>query len=361
MHGSLLLPALAGLAMAYPQAIDLDIIEAAPTPTALGAPIAAVSTAQTSVYDASAVVSTAAAVAVTAAAADATQPATVEKRQGSTDACSAQPAGYGPVTSNPDTAAAFLANPVYNQTALSAVAPFPYTASFVALQGATQQNTYMGYYTLQKYDPSACAAYCNQATGCLGFNIYFERDPSIQPADGCPNPASLTNIKCSLYGSAVVAASATNSGQWRDQFQQASASPSVANFTGPTALPAAIDFASLFITPQYYNIPFDVTVCAAACQAYTAKARSIAESQFQSTSAASSQHDGTYTACNYFNAYVVNKKGVPNGLYCSLYSAPVDSSYATNSVGNNNGAPVFSVTNSYAYTLTVQDDGNIAN
>lgn len=36
----------------------------------------------------------------------------------------------------------------------------------------------------------------NNIKGCMGINIYFERDPKLTPdATSCPNPASLTQIK----------------------------------------------------------------------------------------------------------------------------------------------------------------------
>ncbi len=59
------------------------------------------------------------------------------------DACSPQPAGAGPVTS-PDTAAAFSANSIYVDTAVSAPVPQGYSLAFDGLTGSTQQNGYMG-------------------------------------------------------------------------------------------------------------------------------------------------------------------------------------------------------------------------
>ena len=79
-------------------------------------------------------------------------------------------------------------------------------------------NTYLGLYTLQSYDTIKCQELCDSATACYGINIYFERDPSVNPAAGCDNPASITNIKCTLWGSQVSGDAATNTGQWRDSF-----------------------------------------------------------------------------------------------------------------------------------------------
>jgi len=71
-------------------------------------------------------------------------------------------------------------------------------------------NTYQGYYTLETYDVQGCSAWCNNTTLRTGFNIFVERDPSIE-LGGC--------YQCSLWGSGVDATAATNAGPWRDSFQ----------------------------------------------------------------------------------------------------------------------------------------------
>ena len=79
---------------------------------------------------------------------------------------------------------------------------------------------YLTFVTLDKYEPLSCAAYCDKTNGCSAFNIYFERDPSKTPnAEDCPNPPSTTNIKCALWGNVVTSQQATNTGQWRNDFQ----------------------------------------------------------------------------------------------------------------------------------------------
>ena len=52
----------------------------------------------------------------------------------------------------------------------------------------------MGYYLLQTYNTTACGQYCDNANGCNAFNIYFERDPLLNPAPACPNPLPTTNV-----------------------------------------------------------------------------------------------------------------------------------------------------------------------
>jgi len=59
------------------------------------------------------------------------------------DACSPQPTGSGPATT-PDTADAFLQNPVYNNTASNAQVPQGYQLVFSDLMGSTSQDGYAG-------------------------------------------------------------------------------------------------------------------------------------------------------------------------------------------------------------------------
>lgn len=157
---------------------------------------------------------------------------TFEKRDGT---CAPQPAGSGPVP-NPDTADAFLAyQPLqvcsiwtYSRTSLSnsiqdmandAPTPYGYSQVFVNTQGSLFASNYMGLYTLKAYDTLQCQQICDQVTGCVAFNMYSERDPTVDPnSTNCPNPPSLTNYKCTVWGAPISASQVQNFGQWRDQF-----------------------------------------------------------------------------------------------------------------------------------------------
>lgn len=78
----------------------------------------------------------------------------------------------------------------------------------------------MGLYTLDSYDTLTCASKCDQASGCSAFNVYLERDPTLNANEvNCPNPPSTTNYKCTLWGAPVSSAEATNTGQYQAQFQ----------------------------------------------------------------------------------------------------------------------------------------------
>ncbi|KEQ59146.1 uncharacterized protein M437DRAFT_57857 [Aureobasidium melanogenum CBS 110374] len=349
---SFVLASLAGLAVAAPAAMpqdsfDWDIIDAAVEPSPTGAPMGVVSS--TSSLDITAINA-----AATSAASSAYSEALANPRDGT---CASQPSGSGPKTT-PDTAAAFSANTIYNSTALAAGTPPGYSVAFGPNQGATSASVYLGYYTLTSYDPYKCQEYCDQATNCYAFNIYYERDPSKDPnAVNCPNPASTVNIKCSLWGSQIDATTATNNGQWRDNFQVVIAGsmgfnkladpPACASFNAPTELAGAIQAPSGYMGSRYYPGAYDPSQCASAC---------IATNQYSHKHPRS---DGTYDPCNFFNSYVLSKNGAPQGTYCSMYTSTWGKSLSTN-YGQYRGSDRYTVGQSYGWTLTTQDSGNVA-
>lgn len=144
--------------------------------------------------------------------------AILEKR-GVNDPCGLQPVGYT-YTTKPDTDSAFLSDTTYSSTANSAVTPYGYSQTFKNLQGSTSYGTFMELITINSYDPVQCAHLCDSnPDGCTSFNLYYERDPTVNPAPACLNPSSLTNVKCTLWkASTQSGAGATNTGQWRYDF-----------------------------------------------------------------------------------------------------------------------------------------------
>jgi hypothetical protein len=123
--------------------------------------------------------------------------------------------GDGSVTAYTDT------NNDLRKAARSADTPSGYRKEFTDEVGSSQQIGYLTYKNIEDgtYNVQKCAEFCNSEKFCLGFNIYFERDPKLNPASACTSPDPITNIKCSIYGYPVAKASATNQGQWREQFQ----------------------------------------------------------------------------------------------------------------------------------------------
>ncbi|KAI5257356.1 hypothetical protein E4T42_00990 [Aureobasidium subglaciale] len=142
------------------------------------------------------------------------------------DPCAPQPGGQGP-TMVPDTVEAFVNYIPFQSMSLNNVYAPGYTTIFKNLtKAAWNVDNYIGLYYLDTYNPSACADKCNAVSGCNSFNVYVERDPSQNPTKNdstaptvwgywCPNPPSMTNYKCALWGNGIYNSSATNSGQYR--------------------------------------------------------------------------------------------------------------------------------------------------
>ncbi|KAF7197323.1 hypothetical protein HII31_01374 [Pseudocercospora fuligena] len=308
------------------------------------------------------------------------------------DPCAPQPDGFGPVPT-PDTASAFLVYPPFHSSAKAAPTKVPstsntqYTQVFKDLNAAVAGNSYLALFTLKTYDVSTCAAKCDSWNLCTAFNIFFERDPSLNPTNNdstydpgyptvwgqnCPNPPSMTSIKCTLWGSNIDASMATNSGQKREEFEivitgsdgydktnvvappdcsapsgpsstststtttsktttttsKTSTSTSTSTKTsGPTS-PAkpptypwgkpkncggrAINAPRQHMGSRFIPGPFNPQVCS-----------DYAILQNQANQRAGKQQ------CKMFNAYYLHKNGVPYGTYCSIFSNSLDNSWAT--------------------------------
>ncbi len=119
-----------------------------------------------------------------------------------------------------DSAESFLSYQPFKDNAIAAAGPANvpqgYSLAFSNLQASSQTVSYLGFKTINKYDPVACASYCDQLDGCIAFNLYYERDPSKNPnAEDCPNPPSVTNIKCVRWGVQIDETTAKNVGEHR--------------------------------------------------------------------------------------------------------------------------------------------------
>lgn len=126
----------------------------------------------------------------------------------------------GPLPADSSPAGYLDTNNILRSAARAAGTPSGYKQEFVDADGSTQQIGYLTYKNIDDgtYNVQQCADFCDSEKFCLGFNIYYERDPSINPAAACPDPAPITNVKCSIYGYPVAKGSATNNGQWRQDF-----------------------------------------------------------------------------------------------------------------------------------------------
>ncbi|KAH0041713.1 hypothetical protein KCU78_g921, partial [Aureobasidium melanogenum] len=299
------------------------------------------------------------------------------------DACAPQPGGYGPQV-QPDTVDAFYSYAPFHSMASAAPTVVPssdktqYTQVFKDLDAAVSANSYIGLYTLTSYNAQECAAKCDDTDLCTSFNIYIERDPSLAPANNdnttytpwetyCPNPSSITNYKCTLWGSTLSADLATNKGDYREQFQTvitgsdaydktnvttpscsvpdapasssaiASSVVSPSKPTGSAAPPAggpkkptlkpgqncgpkAISAPKYHMGSKFIPGPFNPQVCAN---------YAIEQNTFNRNAAVKAGKH-SYTPCKMFNSYFLHKDNKPFGTYCSLFGAALDhNKYAT--------------------------------
>ncbi|KAF4638047.1 hypothetical protein G7Y89_g21 [Cudoniella acicularis] len=199
-------------------------------------------------------------------------------------------------------------------------------------------NTYLGLETLESYNVSLCGEYCNKKALCTGFNIFIERDPSLSLATNCTLPSSITNYKCTLWGSGVDTVSVTNFGQSRGDFQVV-----VTGFDGfekpnNTTPPQKMQRRRLQSPqpPQHlprYEIlpgPHDPSVCAA-----YASAQNAANTKSSFWSQIFSFFTGGYNPlqCTFFNSYMLKKNGQPLGTYYGLYAQSYAGSAATYAPG----------------------------
>lgn len=328
--------------VAEPQDIDFDAYNAIPNAPDITAPVGVVP--QVVDYSPAGAAASAAAASIS----------DLSKR----GSCLPEPAGNYP-TVTPDDPTDFLANPAFATAAESAVAPPGYflAEGYQNLQASASDPSYLTYVSSQltSYDPATCAALCTNIAGCVSFNIYFERDPSIYlDSVACPTAPSVTRIKCSFFGTAITVADATNVGQYQDDFQIVIAGSNVyttapqplPGFTGPVSLgDAAISaptadgtYMGVQTFPQ--TQPYDPSVCATACN---------------EKSAYNTRHAVAGVApriCVFFDAYILYKNGVNGVFTCTYYTEAYGPSYATNFGQYDSEGDHYTVAHSYTYTVS---------
>jgi hypothetical protein len=142
------------------------------------------------------------------------------------DPCAPQPKSQGAPVMSPDTVAAFSSYTPFQDMSLNSVAQTGYNTVFKNKTSAANVNDYVGLYLMDSYNVEYCAQKCNSVAGCNSFNVYVERDPSLNPTKNdstaptvwgywCPDPASDVNFKCALWADGIWNSSATNYGQYR--------------------------------------------------------------------------------------------------------------------------------------------------
>jgi len=131
------------------------------------------------------------------------------------DACLPQPISDNLYGITVDPASAFTGSAAIAGVANDAVTPIGYKLIFRNRLASVSADKFLGVRTLGSYDPFTCADYCDKTTGCSAFNIFFERDPTLDPGEYCPDPPGTPNIKCTLWGVLLDSTMATNTGQGR--------------------------------------------------------------------------------------------------------------------------------------------------
>lgn len=265
-------------------------------------------------------------------------------------ACDPQPTTPNTYNVNVDTADDFKADPTIASIASNARStPTGYFQNFKNLDGANSAMNYLGYTVLTTgYDVDYCASKCTNKPGCLAFNIYFERDPTLEPGPTCENPPAFANIKCSFWGTGLDATTATNKGQYRAAFQVAIAGSNaytsyklggpIDGWLGPQNLNASIMNAPLWdCTNKWSYLGYkllqtgsvDPRLCAAACDAQT---------QYNTVHPAEGAEPVT---CNAFGSYILTKNNATGsyqqGQMCTFYTAYWDREFAVNTASYDDG------------------------
>ncbi|KAI0376803.1 hypothetical protein F5Y04DRAFT_273547 [Hypomontagnella monticulosa] len=357
------------------QGIDTSLVDSAPTPTSVSVPVGP--TADSTTYNLTEATESATANPLPVE----TEPITRRDVYARQTACQPNPTGAGPVPT-PDTDGAFLSLRAFARIARQAPTPTGYNETFQNLHARVEAYGYLGFNTLSSYDTQNCASQCDNIwRGCIGFNIFFERDPSLNPGQGCQNPPSTTNIKCIFWGGTVSRETATNDGQYQANFHvviagsngyMKNAIPTVPGYEGEPTGNNTIDVPPDDMDPGdttsssvtttststdsttstdttssgrggtyigsriFTNSYFDPSLCAAACDAQNRNNLANPPSQ------------GQPQICRFFTTYLILRNGQPAGQYCALYTQYYSPQFATNS-GTRSGGDTLAVRNAYSY------------
>ncbi|KAK8040188.1 hypothetical protein PG993_008599 [Apiospora rasikravindrae] len=242
--------------------------------------------------------------------------------------CAPQPTGHGPVPS-PDTAESFLAYPAFSTAASNAPVPSNYARTFVNSQGSSSAYGYLGYTVLRSIltTPSVLAR---------------EAPPSLSASFGEDRSARRTATRGGYIGQFHVVIAGSN-GYVKTKF---GALPGYTNPLNGSAVDAAINAppdctgANTFMGAKVFTSgPFDVGLCAAACEAQTAY---------------NLQYPPAYGApltCQLFNTYMLLRDGLSVGQYCVMYTEFWDNSHMTNH-GEWRGREEYTITWSLEYSNT---------
>lgn len=162
----------------------------------------------------------------------------------------------------------------------------------------------------------------------------------------------------------VNAQTATNTGQWRNNFEVVIAGsngynkwpapPAQSGFNGPVELGGALNAPldpvtkqDTFMGSKFFQ--FSTNPGAGQIQAYDPSACTAACTSQTAYNSAHPPSSGNPQVCNQVVAYVLSDNGLPLGMYCAMYTEVWSSHYATN-VGQYRGNDYYSVSDAYYYT-----------
>jgi hypothetical protein len=334
--------------VAHPQIFDLEDLESIDAAPAVTVPVGAGSESVT--YNAASATASVFAEVVADVTpdidtVDGTTPSVLKRT-----ACQAEPASLYTYVPEHDTPEFFVQDTTYSEAANNAETPAGWQRTFQNLTGSVSTSAYLGYVSYDSYKPEVCAAECLNRAGCTAFNIFFERNPTLDPSPadgGCPQPTSQTVIKCSFWGVPTEKQVATNVGQLRNNYHIVIAGSNAYKRISPpkpltgyqtTALPgcAIQETCGSYLTVKTFSdgLPYDHTRCAAACNAITLESLNAKKPE---------------RTCQYFTSYMQMKNGAPQFQACAIYSATWDPSYCKNS-GYTSGGNVYTIDLSYSFS-----------
>ncbi|KAI8960265.1 hypothetical protein F5Y11DRAFT_367547 [Daldinia sp. FL1419] len=351
------------------QAIDTSLVDSAPEVTSASIPIGP--TADSTTYNLSEATESATESLLPVGTEPSTEPTLVARQT----ACQPNPTGAGPTPSR-DTDGAFLNLRAFATIARQAPTPSGYNETFVNLHARSDAYGYLGFITVDSYDTQTCADQCDNVwRGCRGFNIFFERDPSVAPDTGCTNPPSTTNIKCIFWGGLVSTETASNTGQYLADFHVVIAGsngymkqtvPPVPGYDGEPTGNGTIDVppddmdpspttrttASRTTTSRPTNTAQGGTYIGSRIftNTFFDPGAALCDAQNRNN-LANPPARGQPQICRFFTTYLILRNGRPAGQYCALYTQYYPRRFATNG-GTRAGGDTLAVRLAFSYRNT---------
>jgi len=116
-----------------------------------------------------------------------------------------------------DTRNHFLESPIISGLAENSAAPAGYTQVFKNQHGriSTDKFRRLADEATAIYEPFDCAARCDSIPGCVSFDIFFERLPTLNPSEYCSNPRATVKIGCTFWNGRVDGTMAAYVGEQR--------------------------------------------------------------------------------------------------------------------------------------------------